>query len=134
MSECAHRYRLRLTAEYCDVQLDALPVSTQWAGATAERIDVALSPARVLGVGGRLDRVQLNHSVCVLRLKIDAAARLDPAADDSGDLFKPCANVRLNRGSLFVRQHLVGPIFNRLSTTLDIDFGAPETGASSFFE
>ena len=97
MSDAERIAGLRTAPEHGDVQLDPLPVAAQRPRAAAERLDVALAPAGVLGVRRRLDRVQLDDAVGVLQLEIDAAARLDPAADDPRDLLQPGADVRLDR-------------------------------------
>jgi hypothetical protein len=52
-------------------------VAAQWARTTAECIDIALAPARVLRVRHGLDRVELHDAVGVLNLQVHSAAGLD---------------------------------------------------------
>src|SRR5262249_45163174 len=93
--------------------------------AATERIPVALWASGVLRVRGRLNRVELHDPVGVLDLQVHAATRLDSAADDPRDFFKPRPDVPLDGRSLLVREHAIRPLLDGVSPARRVDHRVP---------
>jgi len=84
-------------------QVDVPSLRAERSGGGLQRPEVASSPACVLCVRCALNRVQLNHTVAKIELKIDTAARFRTVGHDPGDFLHPVADQSFGAGSKHVR-------------------------------
>ncbi len=103
------------------------------AAAAPQRVDVGATAACILCVRRTLERIQLDRLAVIraVTLQINAAAGLEPSADDSGHLLHPRAQMGLDRGGFLVGQHPFDPVEERGDATRCVDHWIPSCEISS---